>query len=76
MKFEVGKSALMEGLQKVLNLVSLRTTLPILSNVLIEAGKNSLTLTTTDLEVGVRCKVDAKVSKTGASTLPARRLSS
>jgi DNA polymerase-3 subunit beta len=76
MKFEVGKSALMEGLQKVLNVVSLRTTLPILSNVLIEADKSSLTLTTTDLEVGVRCKVDAKVSKTGASTLPARRLSS
>ncbi len=76
MKFEVGKSALMEGLQKVLNVVSLRTTLPILSNVLIEADKSSLTLTTTDLEVGVRCKVDAKVAKTGSSTLPARRLSS
>ena len=76
MKFEVGKSALMEGLQKVLNVVSLRTTLPILSNVLIEADKKELTLTTTDLEVGVRCKVDAKVAKTGATTLPARRLSS
>ena len=76
MKFEVTKSALVEGLQKVLNVVSLRSTLPILSNVLIQAGKSSLTLTTTDLEVSIRCTIDAKVQKTGASTIPARRLTS
>ena len=76
MKFEVSKSTLMDGLQKVLNVVSLRSTLPILSNVLITATKSSLTLTTTDLEVSVRCKIDAKVQKLGASTMPARRLSS
>ena len=76
MKFEVAKSVFMDGLQKVLNVVSLRSTLPILSNVLINATKSSLTLATTDLEVSVRCAIDAKVQKPGASTIPARRLSS
>ena len=76
MKFEVAKSVFMDGLQKVLNVVSLRSTLPILSTVLINATKSSLTLATTDLEVSVRCAIDAKVQKPGASTIPARRLSS
>ncbi|MDA0989964.1 MAG: DNA polymerase III subunit beta [Verrucomicrobia bacterium] len=76
MKIEVAKAALLEGLQKVQNIVSLRSTLPILSNVLVSATKEGLTLTTTDLEVSVRCTVEANVQKVGATTLPARRLSS
>ena len=74
MKFEVIKSVLLEGLQKVQNIVSIRSTLPILSNVLFTADKDGLWLSTTDLDVSVRCKVDAQVSKPGSSTLPARRL--
>jgi len=76
MKFEIAKGVLLEALQRVQNVVSLRTTLPILSNVLIEAEKSGLFLTTTDLEVCVRCSAEANVSKTGATTLPARRLGS
>ncbi len=76
MKISVLKEALLEGLQRVQNVVSLRTTLPILSNVLLSAKKGKLCLTTTDLEVGVRCVVKADVKKAGASTLPARRFSS
>ena len=67
MKFEIAKAPLLEGLQKVQNVVSLRSTLPILSNVLLNADKTGLWLTTTDLDVTVRCRVDANVINPGAS---------
>ena len=74
MKLTVSKSALLEGLQTVQNVVAVRTTLPILVNVLMAAEKNKLSLTTTDLDLTIRCTVDAQVAKTGATTLPVRRL--
>ena len=73
-KLKVTKEAILDGLQRVQNVVSTRTTLPILSNVLVQASSGSLSLTTTDLDVAVRCKVEAEVSKTGSTTLPARKL--
>jgi len=73
-KLKVTKEAILDGLQRVQNVVSTRTTLPILSNVLIQASNGGLSLTTTDLDVGVRCRVEAEVSKTGSTTLPARKL--
>jgi DNA polymerase III subunit beta len=73
-KFRVTKEKILEGLQRVQNVVSTRTTLPILSNTLLQAGKDSLSLTTTDLDVAVRCSVEAEISKPGATTLPARKL--
>src|SRR5882724_7377408 len=73
-KFKVTKEAIIDGLQQVQNVVSTRTTLPILSNVLVQASDGALSLTTTDLDVGVRCKVEAEVSKPGSTTLPARKL--
>ena len=74
MKFSVSKDKLLEGLSTVQNVVSTRTTLPILSNVLLQAVEGELRLTTTDLDVGVRGRVEANVERTGATTLPARRL--
>ena len=76
MKIKITRAALLEGLQAVQNVVSIRSTLPILSNVLLSAEDKSLSLTTTDLDVTVRCRVEADVIKPGATTLPARRLSS
>jgi DNA polymerase-3 subunit beta len=73
-KLRVTKDKILEGLQRVQSVVSTRTTLPILSNALIQAEKNGLSLTATDLDVGVRCTVEAEVSKAGATTLPARKL--
>jgi DNA polymerase-3 subunit beta len=73
-KFRVTKEKILDGLQRVQNVVSTRTTLPILSNTLLQAGKDRLSLTTTDLDVAVRCSVEAEVSKPGATTLPARKL--
>ena len=74
MKFSVTKEKLLEGLQQVQNVVSTRTTLPILSNVLLQANGSEVHLTTTDLDVGVRGSFEAKIEKEGATTLPARRL--
>jgi len=74
MKLSVSKEKLLEGLQTVQNVVSTRTTLPILSNVLLEAADGQLRLTTTDLDVGMRGGIEAAIEKPGAATLPARRL--
>jgi DNA polymerase III subunit beta len=74
MKFSATKEKLLEGLQQVQNVVSTRTTLPILSNVLLQAKGTEVLLTTTDLDVGVRGAFEASVEKDGATTLPARRL--
>jgi DNA polymerase-3 subunit beta len=74
MKFTVSKDKLLEGLSTVQNVVSTRTTLPILSNVLLQASDGEIRLTTTNLDVGIRGSVEAQVERTGATTLPARRL--
>src|SRR3981081_123824 len=74
MKFSVSKDKLLEGLSTVQNVVSTRTTLPILSNVLLQAADGEIRLTTTDLDVGGCGAVEADVERTGATTLPARRL--
>lgn len=74
MKFSVSKEKLLAGLQTVQNVVSTRTTLPILSNVLLQADGDQVRLTTTDLDVGVSGAITAQIEKPGATTLPARRL--
>ncbi|MFT4639163.1 MAG: DNA polymerase-3 subunit beta [Verrucomicrobiales bacterium] len=74
MKFRITKEHLLSGLQQVQHVVSTRTTLPILSNVLLEAKDGQLRLTTNDLDVGVSALVSAEVEVEGSTTLPARRL--
>jgi DNA polymerase-3 subunit beta len=74
MKFSVSKEKFLAGLQTVQNVVSTRTTLPILSNVLLQANGDQIRLTTTDLDVGVSGGINAQIEKPGATTLPARRL--
>lgn len=76
MKFTVSKDQMLEGLQNVQSIVNTRTTLPVLSNVLVTASENKVWLTTTDLEVSVRVGVEAKVEEDGGTTLPARRIAS
>src|SRR6478735_1846125 len=74
MNLTISKEQLINGLQTVQNVVSTRTTLPILSNVLIRAEKDRLELTATDLDVTVSCAVEASVKKTGAATVPVKKL--
>ena len=74
MNLTITKDQIIAGLQSVQNVVSNRTTLPILSNVLLRADGNHLEITATDLDVTVACKVEAKVAKPGATTLPVKKL--
>ena len=74
MKFTISKESFQQAIQQVQHVVSARTTLAILSNVLLRAREGVLELTTTDLDVGVTCSVPAEVEEEGATTLPARRL--
>jgi len=73
MNLSVEKDQLIHGLQSVQNIVTTRTTLPILSNVLLRAGDNKLEFTATDLDVSISCSVEANVKKKGASTIPVKR---
>lgn len=74
MEFKIEQSSLYEGLGWVQSVVGRKTTMPILSNVLIEAKGSSLTLTATDLEVGVVGNLKAEVTAPGRITVPAKGL--
>ena len=74
MNLTIAKDQIIAGLQAVQNIISTRTTLPILSNVLLHAEGSHLEITATDLDVTVACKVEAKVVKAGATTLPVKKL--
>ncbi len=74
MKITITKDQIITGLQSVQNVVSTRTTLPILSNVLIHADKGRVEFTATDLDVTVACSVEAKVEKSGSTTVPVKKL--
>ncbi len=74
MKFKVPKSKLFEALSVVQNVVGTKVTIPVLSNVLIEADEGSLTFTTTDLDITMRCSCEAEVKEQGKVTLPVKKL--
>ena len=76
MKFKINRDHFNNGLQQVLNVVGTRATMPILSNVLIQAEKGQIALTTTNLDLGIRSKIRAEVDQEGGITLPVRRLAS
>ena len=74
MEFSVSKSVLLNELNTTQGVVERKTTIPILSNLLIEAKGSQLTITATDLELSVRTSCEAKVKKEGAGTIPAKKL--
>ena len=74
MNLTIAKEQLINGLQSVQNVVGTRTTLPILSNVLLRAEKDRLEFTATDLDVTISCAVEASVKKAGATTVPVKKL--
>src|SRR5262252_1098033 len=74
MNLTIAKEQIINGLQAVQNVVSTRTTLPILSNVLLRAEGDRVEFTATDLDVTIACSVEAKVKKPGASTVPVKKL--
>jgi len=74
MKLSISREKFLDALQKVVSIIGSRSTLPVLANVLIEAGKDKITLTTTDLEVRITTEIEAKVEENGKTTLPAKKL--
>ena len=74
MEFTVSKAELVRELNLSQGVVEKKTTIPILSNVLVEAAGDRVVLTATDLELGIRCTCLARVQKAGSGTIPARRL--
>lgn len=74
MKFSVSRTDFAEALNNVSRAVPVRTTMPVLSGILLDAGEEKITLRATDLELGVECHVPADVTEAGALVLPARYL--
>ena len=74
MEFTVSKTDLVRELSLSQGVVEKKTTIPILSNVLVEAEGDRINLTATDLELGIRSSCPARVKKQGAGTIPAKRL--
>lgn len=74
MELVVRKADLLRELQLFQGIVERKNTIPILANVLIEAAGDEVKLLATDLEVGLRSRCTAAVSKGGSLTLPAKKL--
>ena len=78
MKFSIAKPEFQRGLARIQTIVEKRTTMPILSNVLLEAkssrGASQLDLAATDLEVGIRSTHACEVAKAGGVTVSAKKL--
>ncbi|MGH7699634.1 MAG: DNA polymerase III subunit beta, partial [Gemmatimonadales bacterium] len=74
MKFTITREQLQEGLGAVAAAVPAKTTLPVLANVLVDATKQGLRLSATDLDIAVSTIVPAEVDAEGGTTLPARKL--
>jgi DNA polymerase-3 subunit beta len=74
MKINVERGAFLKALSHVQSVVERRNTIPILSNVLIEAGKGTLKLTATDLDIEIVESIPADVLRNGSATAPAHML--
>ena len=74
MKFSIPKAGLQHLLQVVSSAVPTKSTLPILSNVLVEAKDDGITLVSTDLDLSIRTRGDADVGAAGSITVPAKRM--
>ena len=74
MKFQIEKETLLNPLQHVIGAVEKKQTMPALSNVLLRATENTLTLTATDLEIELVSHVAMVIDEPGEITVPARKL--
>ena len=74
MEFLTDKSDLSRTLDLVLNVVPPKTTLPVLSNLLLDVKSDSITVISTDLDTSISTKLPGEVKSAGMITVPARRL--
>ena len=62
MKIEILQEQLLQGISNAVRAISPRVQLPVLSHILLEAQSQGIVLSATDLEIGIRIKIPAKVS--------------
>ncbi|MEO7013049.1 MAG: DNA polymerase III subunit beta [Dokdonella sp.] len=74
MRFILPREALLKPLQQVVGVVERRQTLPVLSNLLVHVGGDTVTFTGTDLEVEMVASASAEDPRDGEVTIPARKL--
>lgn len=74
MHFKIERDTFLKALQKVQGIVEKRTSMPILSNILLEATGDAIEVTATDLEVGLKGRYPAKVERDGKITVGAKKL--
>jgi len=74
MKFTITRENLQKGLAAVAASIPTRTTLPVLSNILLEVQDDSVSMSGTDLDIAVTVRVPADVQEGGALTVPAKKL--
>ena len=75
MRFTISREKLQEGLAAVTAAVPAKTTLPVLSNLLVETTERGIRLSATDLDIAVSTEVSADVETPGSITIPAKKLS-
>ena len=73
MKIKIGRDELLAGIQVVGNIVSSKATLPILSNMSVEANGDVLRMNTTNLDIGISCELPVHIFEQGAITIPANK---
>lgn len=73
MKLKIQKEVLLKGIEVIQGIINIKTTLPILSNILLEAQDGKLRLTATDLNIGISCVIPVDAQESGAITIPAKR---
>lgn len=74
MRFTIAREKLQDGLSAVIATVPAKTTLPVLSNILLETSERGIRLSGTDLDMAVSTEVTADVESQGAITVPAKKL--
>jgi DNA polymerase III subunit beta len=74
LEISISRQDLLRELTATQSVVERKTTIPILSNFLVEADNGRITITATDLDQSIRTSAPAKVKKPGSCTIPARKL--
>ena len=75
MKFSTPQTSLVAAVDRVLNVVPQKTTMPVLGHLLVEASGKQVKLTATDLDLTISTSIEADVTSEGSVTLPAKRFS-
>lgn len=74
MQFHINKNTFLKSLTKIQGIIEKKHTIPILANVLIEAVKDEIIITATDLEVGIKSRYKADIISEGKVTVSAKKL--